>query len=107
MSALILCAAVVAVVLGVLAVSGLIGGDAVGIALVRGRDSMLHVKIWHLMVAVAAAATLFILAENPPALAAFGAFLVLVLFARAWVREFRFLMALGDEDFPGRFDKPI
>ena len=32
---------------------------------------------------------------------------VAVLFASAWVREFQFLMALGDDDLPGRFDKPI
>ena len=25
----------------------------------------------------------------------------------AWAREFFFLMALGDDDLPGRFDKPI
>ncbi len=32
---------------------------------------------------------------------------IAVAFAVAWVREFQFLMALRDEDLPGRFDKPI
>ena len=32
---------------------------------------------------------------------------VVVGFTVAWVREFLFLMALRDEDLPGRFDKPI
>lgn len=31
----------------------------------------------------------------------------LVMFARAWVREFAYLMRLGDEMFPGRNDKLI
>lgn len=35
------------------------------------------------------------------------ALLVLALFFRSWAREFLFLMALEDGDFPGRFDKPI
>jgi len=30
-----------------------------------------------------------------------------VLFARAWGREFLALMRLGDHDFPGRFDKLV
>jgi hypothetical protein len=29
----------------------------------------------------------------------------LVLFARAWIREFWFLMRLGDDAFPGQYDK--
>jgi hypothetical protein len=107
MSALVLCATIVVVVFGVLAVSGLIGGDAFGVALLKARDHVLRVKVWHLMVAVAATVALFILSENPPLLGVFAAFLTLVLFAWAWVHEFRFLMALGDDDFPGRFDKPI
>jgi hypothetical protein len=32
---------------------------------------------------------------------------VAIEFAVSWVREFRFLMALRDDDLPGRFDKPI
>ena len=31
----------------------------------------------------------------------------LILFARAWVREFAYLMRLGDDAFPGRNDKLI
>ena len=44
---------------------------------------------------------------SPPLLMGLFGLVVLVLFAREWVREFSFLMALRDEDFPGRFDKPI
>jgi hypothetical protein len=32
---------------------------------------------------------------------------VAIGFAILWVREFLFLMALRDDDLPGRFDKPI
>ena len=32
---------------------------------------------------------------------------IAVGFTVAWVREFLYLMALRDEDLPGRFDKPI
>jgi hypothetical protein len=33
--------------------------------------------------------------------------LVLAVFVYLWQREFQFLMRLRDDDFPGRFDKPI
>ena len=32
---------------------------------------------------------------------------VVFLCTRAWIREFSFLMALRDEDFPGRSDKLV
>ena len=32
---------------------------------------------------------------------------IVALFLRAWIRELVFLMSLGDDAFPGRYDKPV
>lgn len=59
---------------------------------------------------VAAALMLFLATGEPVAfmivlsLAAAG---LLLSYLRAWVAEFQFLMSLSDDDFPGRFDKPV
>lgn len=68
-------------------------------------------KLWHLCLAVLAAALLFaILTEGRggPGFALFlAALLVLGLFLRAWRSEFVFLMSLRDDEFPGQYDKLI
>jgi hypothetical protein len=65
---------------------------------------------WFLKVFLAAFIVLTLLAATPALLAlalvlavAAGVF----LFAKAWLREFWFLMRLGDESFPGQHDKLI
>jgi hypothetical protein len=45
--------------------------------------------------------------QGPLHLAGALAVLLAIAYALAWFREFRFLMQLPDEAFPGRFDKPI
>jgi len=42
-----------------------------------------------------------------PFVLALGVVFALVLFARAWLREFTYLMRLGDDAFPGHNDKLI
>lgn len=74
-------------------------------------DRTLRINLWKLLFGMAVVAFLFaVIADGPHD----GGFLVLLaclfifaLFLRAWRREFLFLMSLRDDDFPGRFDKPI
>ena len=42
-----------------------------------------------------------------PAVLALGLVAAFVMFARAWVKEFAYLMRLGDDAFPGHNDKLI
>jgi hypothetical protein len=73
-----------------------------------GAPSWLRrVRLKHLAIALAALGALFLLSESPAGLLVFCGLIVLVLFAREWVREFYFLMDLRDDDLPGRFDKPL
>jgi hypothetical protein len=44
---------------------------------------------------------------TPEVLAVVAVVAVVVLFARAWLREFSFLMGVDDSAFPGRNDKLI
>jgi hypothetical protein len=56
-----------------------------------------------------ALAAVLILAALPmvPALLMLAVLFAIFLFARAWVREFAYLMRLGDDAFPGHNDKLI
>ena len=66
--------------------------------------------LWQMMCFVAVAAFLILVFEKQleVALAFFTvSALVLAWFVRVWSHEFVFLMALRDEDFPGRHDKFI
>jgi len=47
--------------------------------------------------------------HGPRGESVFGVLALLVVgaFVYLWQREFQFLMSLRDDDFPGRFDKPI
>jgi len=70
------------------------------------------VKPWQVGLALILAVVLLMAMNAPPAsrddFAALAlAVIVLPLFLRAWRREFLFLMALRDDDFPGRHDKVI
>jgi hypothetical protein len=85
---------------GVLALARAIEGS--------GSKSWLRkVNFKHLVLALLVLAALFLLAESPRGLLVLCGAIVLVLFAREWVREFYFLMDLRDDDLPGRFDKPV
>jgi hypothetical protein len=66
-----------------------------------------RIRLWHVMAAVAIVALLMATAEAPALWLIFGGIGLLVVFARAWVREVTFLMSLRDEDFPGRSDKLV
>jgi hypothetical protein len=103
MSLLELCAAVVAVTLGVLAVAKIVDGSTVG----SWRDRLPQARLWQVLVGIGALALLFATAEKPGFLVLLLSGVVLVLFARAWVAEFLFLMGLRDDVLPGRFDKVV
>jgi hypothetical protein len=70
-----------------------------------------RLRLWHLVVAAFALMLLFTLMDRHAYRE--GLFFLTLVAAVAtgltvlWVREFLFLMALRDEDLPGRFDKPI
>lgn len=69
-------------------------------------------KLWHVVVALGLSACLFLIYLEPhgprKALPVYLTLLVLLALAvRAWRHEFLLLMALRDEDLPGRFDKLI
>jgi hypothetical protein len=88
----------------------LIGAVAIalfGIGAYIGLERLKHVNIWHVMVAIAIVGLLIATAEVPALWVIFAIIAAVVFFARAWVREFSFLMSLRDENFPGRSDKLI
>src|SRR6185312_13214568 len=68
-------------------------------------------KLWHIVVALALSALLFAATLPGPGMNALPLYLavltVLALVVRAWRYEFLFLMALDDEELPGRYDKLI
>jgi hypothetical protein len=67
-----------------------------------------QVRTWHL--AVLGLLVFFMVgatAQYPEPAIVIGLLEAVVLFAWAWSRQFRYLMALGEDAFPGRFDKPI
>jgi len=66
-----------------------------------------RINLWQLMTATAVLAFLLATAGEPIIWVLFGAFVLLVAFARAWIKQVTFLMALRDEDFPGRLDKLV
>ncbi len=70
----------------------------------RAADWVRQAEGWQL---VAAVVLLAILLPLTPALLFFAVLAALYLFARAWIREFVFLMKLRDTDFPGAHDKLI
>ena len=75
------------------------------------RALSLEIRAWHVVAIAFALATLISSLNHDavnsglPLLLALAGFAV--LFAMAWSREALFLMALRDDDLPGRFDKPI
>jgi hypothetical protein len=92
------------------------------LCLVRGLDNVIEgmprledlfgrfrrVRIWQLVLAFALLMLVVSIASADSALALVVASLALVVaFARIWVHEFWSLMALRDDDFPGRFDKLV
>jgi len=94
------------VTLGAMAASGGFGRRAGWLEPLRG------VRLWQVMAAVAGIAVLLAMLEYPllPFLALLllaAAPVVLVLFAKAWGRDFVFVMVRRDDEFPGRFDKVI
>ena len=66
---------------------------------------------WHLTatatVLAAVLAAIYAARTVPPGPLVLVALVIVVLFARAWVREWHFLMDLTDDHLPGRYDKPI
>src|SRR5258707_10348541 len=74
-------------------------------------DGLRKIRIWQVAVAVASMALILAFLNRDAVRSGVPLFLAiavgLILFASAWVREFQFLMALRDDDLPGRFDKPI
>jgi len=67
-------------------------------------DWLRPIRPWH--VAVAALLLAFFSLEGPfPGVVALS--VLFVLLTVAWLRQFGFLMQLGDDAFPGRFDKLI
>jgi hypothetical protein len=74
-------------------------------------DGLRRVRIWQVAIAVGVLALMLAILDHDVARSGVPQFLAivlgLILFASAWVREFQFLMRLGDDDLPGRFDKPI
>jgi hypothetical protein len=74
-------------------------------------DSWLRrVRTWHAVMALGLTFLLYaalLERREPEPFLLFAALLVLGLFVRAWRQEFVTLMGLGDEAFPGRFDKPV
>jgi hypothetical protein len=72
-----------------------------------GLERLKRVNIWHVMATIAIVALMIATAEAPALWVIFAIIAAVVFFARAWVREFTFLMSLRDENFPGRSDKLI
>jgi hypothetical protein len=74
-------------------------------------NGLRRIRIWQIAVGVASMALILAFLDRGAARSGVPQFLAvalgLILFASAWVREFQFLMTLGDDDLPGRFDKPI
>lgn len=73
-------------------------------AMKRGADWIRQAEGWQLLVALV---VLAILLPLTPALLFFAGLAALYVFAKAWIREFVFLMKLKDTDFPGAHDKLI
>jgi hypothetical protein len=96
-------AAALAVSFGVLAAAGVIAAPA-GFGRWQGRYQL---NLWHLIAGLAVLAALFASTTAPAGPIVLVALVVIVLFAREWVREWLFLMNLSDDHLPGRFDKPI
>jgi hypothetical protein len=62
------------------------------------------VKFWHIFAVLGTLAVVYTM--PPPGFLLAGlCLLLLVLYVRAWLLEFFFLMGLTDNAFPGRFDK--
>jgi hypothetical protein len=73
------------------------------------RRRLAQFKLWQLAAAVILCGLLFSMASVREPIVPFmlAILLALGLFFRTWRDEFLFLMALRDEDFPGRSDKLI
>src|SRR5262245_21513260 len=76
------------------------------------RTQTLQFTLWHMMIVVVVTALLFgAFVAGPGPEGAFSiviiSLLVLAWFVRVWCNQFVFLMALRDDDFPGRSDKLI
>jgi hypothetical protein len=67
-------------------------------------DWLRRAEAWQL---IAVVILLLVILPTAPAIPVFLILAAIVLFARAWLREFAFLMRLGDADFPGVHDKLI
>jgi hypothetical protein len=66
------------------------------------------VRVWHLLGLVGLlVALLGIRSEAGGLLMGLLVAAALVAYVALWVHEFHFLMSLTDQDFPGRYDKPI
>jgi len=92
----------------------------VGLAIASGRGgaamrSLLRGLTFRKVVGIAVGGLLFVLlyeareghglVDFPPFLLMIGGFFIFL--AWAWLRQFSFLMRLGDDAFPGRYDKII
>ncbi len=66
-------------------------------------------KLWQLIVAVMFCALLFStgVVDAPIVPLMLAGLIALGFFLRVWRNEFVYLMGLRDDDFPGRYDKPI
>ena len=99
--ALVACTLVVMIPLGLLGLARLVDESP------KGAGRMLAIRPVHLVLGLGALAALVVSVESPPGALALVCLLVLVLFARAWVHEFFFLMDRRDDEFAGRFDKAV
>jgi hypothetical protein len=74
-------------------------------------DGLRKIRIWQVVVAVAFMGLILAFLDRGAMRSGLPLVLAiavgLILFGSAWVREFQFLMALRDDDLPGRYDKPI
>lgn len=69
---------------------------------------LMQSRLWHVLVAVGLSACVFATFVTEGVFPLWvGLLVVLALVVRAWRNEFLFLMALRDEDLPGRYDKLI
>jgi hypothetical protein len=66
-----------------------------------------RINLWHVMAVVAVLALMLATAEAPGFWMLIAGFALVVVFARAWIKQMTFLMSLRDRDFPGRFDKIV
>ncbi len=67
-------------------------------------NALRSIQLWQWLLALMVAGAVI---EAPPVVLVALFLMGAALYLRAWSRDFLFLMSLRDDDFPGRFDKPV